>query len=187
VDEVAISVIVNGRPPELPGVESIIGPFINTLPLRVRLPRGEELLSWLRELQARQLALGEHEQCAPEQVRTWSEVPPGVPLCESLYVFENYPLDGSVGTRTRDLGIRNIEAIEAPFTPFDAVITPGPRMQLSLYSQGQRFDPDTLEQLPRHWQAVLEAMLARPGQRLEELPDGEERMRSREKTARASG
>ena len=90
-----------------------------------------------------------------------------------------------MGTLTRDLGIRNIEAIEAPFTPFDVVITPGPRMQLSLYSQTQRFDTDTLDGLPRHWQAVLEAMLARPEQRLEELPDAEARTRDADPEALA--
>src|SRR5690606_16964262 len=33
--EVVFGTVVSGRPPELPGVESIVGLFINTLPVRV--------------------------------------------------------------------------------------------------------------------------------------------------------
>ena len=42
---------VAGRPPELPGVESIVGPFINTLPVRVEVRPERSLREWLAELQ----------------------------------------------------------------------------------------------------------------------------------------
>ena len=38
-NDVVFGVTVAGRPPEIPGIESMVGLFINTLPLRVRLPR----------------------------------------------------------------------------------------------------------------------------------------------------
>ncbi|MFY0571228.1 non-ribosomal peptide synthase/polyketide synthase [Archangium lansingense] len=175
VDELVTRVIVSGRPPELPGVESIIGPFINVLPLRIPLPSGEPVLTWLQALQARQLSLAEHAHDDLETIHRWSGLPAHVPLADTLYVFENYPLDASVGTRSRGLGLRNIRSIEQPFTALDAVVLPGPRLTLELSHEEGRFDANLIEPLPLHWRAVLEALLARPEQRLEELPDASTR------------
>ena len=56
-DDVVFGVTVAGRPPEIAGIESMVGLFINTLPLRVRLPADKPLLALLREVQDRQSQL----------------------------------------------------------------------------------------------------------------------------------
>ena len=40
-DDVVFGVTVAGRPPEIAGIETMVGLFINTLPLRVKLPPGQ--------------------------------------------------------------------------------------------------------------------------------------------------
>src|SRR5262249_43810227 len=57
LNDVVFGISVAGRPADLPGVETIVGLFTNTLPLRVFVPAGMEVDSWLRELQERQLTL----------------------------------------------------------------------------------------------------------------------------------
>ncbi len=47
-DEVLFGATVSGRPAELPGVESIVGLLINTLPVRLRLRPAADLVTWLR-------------------------------------------------------------------------------------------------------------------------------------------
>ncbi|MFP2932622.1 condensation domain-containing protein, partial [Pyxidicoccus sp. 3LG] len=165
-DTVVTRVIVAGRPPELPGVESIIGPFINALPLRIPLPRRERCLPWLQDLQARQLALAEHAHTDAEQLHARTGLPPP----ETLYVFENYPMDASVGARTRDLGLRRIHSLEQPFTALDAVVLPGRELKLELSYSPERLDPAVLETLPALWRRTLESLLARPEQHLADLP-----------------
>ena len=39
-EDVVFGVTVAGRPPEVAGIENMVGLFINTLPLRVQLPPG---------------------------------------------------------------------------------------------------------------------------------------------------
>ena len=48
-DDVVFGVTVAGRPPEIAGIESMVGLFINTLPLRVKLPPGKPLCDLLQE------------------------------------------------------------------------------------------------------------------------------------------
>ena len=88
---------VAGRPPELPGADTMVGIFINSLPTRVRLPSGTSLLvPWLQSLQAQQLEQRQYEHSPLVQVQSFSQVPRGTSLFDSLLVFENYPLDTSL-------------------------------------------------------------------------------------------
>ena len=89
-DDVVFGVTVSGRPAELAGIEQMVGLFINTLPLRVRLRRGQPLavlLAGIQESQARLLA-HQHVGLAEIQRAAGSGT-----LFDTLVVFENYPLD----------------------------------------------------------------------------------------------
>jgi amino acid adenylation domain-containing protein/non-ribosomal peptide synthase protein (TIGR01720 family) len=83
-----------GRPAELPGADRIVGLFINSLPLRVRIERRHPLPAWLADLQRDQLRCRQHEATPLRRVQAWSGLPREVPLFESLVVVENQPLDG---------------------------------------------------------------------------------------------
>jgi non-ribosomal peptide synthetase component F len=92
-DDLLYGVTVSGRPPELVGVEQMVGLFINTLALRVKLEREVDFVSWLQKLQQRQVEMRRFEYSPLVQVQGWSAVPRTRPLFESNLVFENYPVD----------------------------------------------------------------------------------------------
>ncbi|MCP4572602.1 MAG: non-ribosomal peptide synthetase, partial [bacterium] len=78
--DVLFGTTVSGRPAELPGVESIAGLFINTLPVRVQVNPGALLVPWLVEIQARQAELRRYEYSPLDQVQKWSGLPAGQAL-----------------------------------------------------------------------------------------------------------
>ena len=96
-DDVVFGVTVSGRPAELAGFDVMIGPFINTLPLRVRLDAQAPLHVWLRELHRSHARMREHEYSRLVDIQRCSEVPAGTPLFDALMVFENYPVDRALG------------------------------------------------------------------------------------------
>ncbi|MGH9901316.1 MAG: condensation domain-containing protein, partial [Pyrinomonadaceae bacterium] len=91
--DVVFGAAVAGRPAELAGVESMIGLFINNLPVRVRISPDDSLLGWLKRLQSRQAELRQFEHTPLSQIQEWSEVPGRLRLFESLVVFQNYVWD----------------------------------------------------------------------------------------------
>ena len=95
--EVVFGTTVSGRPAELEGAESMIGLFINTLPLRVSVPPNAGFWPWLRDLQALHAGMRRYEHCSSGMVHQWSGLPGAVPLYESMLVFENYPTGASPG------------------------------------------------------------------------------------------
>ncbi len=159
-DLVVFGVTVAGRPPELPGAESIVGPFINTLPVRVEAPPAEPLLPWLEALQAAQAALSEHEQTPLVRIQGWSEVPRDLPLFESLLLVENLPpahlpADGATG-----FAITAGTPLERTNYPVTVIAAPGDRLRLRLAWQIDRLDTPAAHRLLGHLDRLLQALAA---------------------------
>ena len=93
--DIVFGATVSGRPTELENVESMIGLFINTLPIRVVVNPGDSLISWLQQLQNQELEIRQYEYSPLVEIQRWSEVPRDLPLFDSILVFENYPVDSS--------------------------------------------------------------------------------------------
>ncbi len=168
-ETVVFGATVAGRPPSLPGVETMIGLFINTLPVRVRIDDEAELLAWLRALQAEQVELREYEYSPLVEVQSWSEVERGRPLFESLLVFENYPLDKDALKEILSLDLEDVRSFDRTNYPLTLVAIPAEELCLqALYDRG-RFTDDSIERLLGHLQTLLESIAARPSQRVGQL------------------
>ena len=105
VRDVVFGATVSGRPVDLSGVDSMVGLFINTLPVRVRFAAEESVVDLLLRLQGQQAEARDYEHAPLVRVQGWSEVPRGQQLFDSLVVFESFPssrrAEGASGTRLR--------------------------------------------------------------------------------------
>ena len=59
------------RPPDLPGVETLLGLFINTVPVVVESQPQSAVGPWLRELQSQNLASREYEYTPLFDIQRW--------------------------------------------------------------------------------------------------------------------
>ncbi|QEU91125.1 non-ribosomal peptide synthetase [Streptomyces kanamyceticus] len=90
--DAVFGVTVSGRPAELPGVESMVGLFINTVPRRAHIDPAEPVGQYLRRLQEEQTRLLDHQWVGLAEVQNWAG---STGLFDTAMVFENYPLDGN--------------------------------------------------------------------------------------------
>ena len=173
---IVFGVTVSGRPPELPGAETIVGLFINTLPLRAEVDAEALLVDWLRRLQDRHSEARQFGHVPLVEIQGWSELPRGTPLFESLLVFESYPVDAQVRKGGSGLVIDDLRIREANNFPLTLVGTPGRRLSLALAWDRSRFDGATAGRLLSYLAELLHGMVRRPEARLESLdhlPAGE--------------
>lgn len=156
--------IVSGRPGELNGVESMVGLFVNTLPVRVRVPDKQSVLEWLKEVQEEQSWLRQYEHTRLVDVRGWSDIPRNVPLFESAIGFQNYPirLDESVSDCADGVRMRNLRAIEKISYPISLLVVPGRQLGLGLYYYPSRFDSAAVERLGEQFVELLQQISAKP-------------------------
>jgi hypothetical protein len=168
--DVVFGVTVSGRPTSLARVETIVGLFINTLPLRITVPGSALVIPWLHDVQARLVELRQFEFSSLVQVQQWSDVPRGRPLFESIVVFENYPLDATLFSRSGGLGVEPVRILEQTNYPLTLVALPGTELLLRLGYDAHRFDATAIRRLLGHLRTLLEGLGAGTDRRLEDLP-----------------
>ncbi|MDQ2707312.1 MAG: amino acid adenylation domain-containing protein, partial [Actinomycetota bacterium] len=162
--DVVFGTIVSGRPAELVGVESMVGMFINTVPTRVRLDGGQDVLSWLRELQVQQSESRGFDFVSLALLQAWSDLPAGLNLFDSVVVFQNYPFEeppeGDPGLR-----IRGVEARDTTNFPLSLRAYLDGQIGFELGYDPRLFDAATVERMAGHVLRVLMVLAADPGVR----------------------
>ncbi|MCC5615367.1 amino acid adenylation domain-containing protein [Nostoc sp. CHAB 5836] len=167
--EVLFGVTVSGRPANLSAVENMVGLFINTLPLRISIPKSESILPWLQQLQQKQAELQEYSYSTLAEVQKMSDVPPGVPLFESLVVFENYPMDSLSEEPGQLLPVSKVENFEETNYPLTVAAIPKKDFLIKFNYDTNRFATDTIVRMAGHLQTLLEAIAANPQQQVGQL------------------
>jgi len=168
-DDLLYGVTVSGRPPELVGVEQMVGLFINTLALRVKLERETDFVAWLQKLQQRQVEMRRFEYSPLVQVQGWSAVPRTRPLFESNLVFENYPVD-MTQRREHELQLSELQLVDPPHFPLTILVAPGSQLNLTIEYSQQRFADVTMLRFLQHFGLLLEALTVTPDWHLLDLP-----------------
>jgi alpha-ketoglutarate-dependent taurine dioxygenase len=154
-NDVVFGGTVNARPPALEGADAMLGLFINTLPIRLVIPRGTVLVEWLRSLQARQATAREFDFAPLAQIQRWSGVPRGLPLFESIVVFENNLGYGSSSERFGSLEISNVQAHIRNSLPLTLRCVPGQTLSMQLLYDARRFSADHMATLAEELARLL--------------------------------
>ncbi|MDX1999260.1 MAG: amino acid adenylation domain-containing protein, partial [Thermoanaerobaculia bacterium] len=159
-----------GRPPELGGIETALGPYTNTLPVRLALTSESVVLPWLLALQSALAELRGHEHDRLTEVQKWSDVAAGQPLFESVLVFENYPLGQGLGA-LGDVELTDLQASLRTSVPLLPSVKPtAAGFELSLAFDADRFGPGEAEDTLRLWARLATELVADPRRRLGALP-----------------
>jgi len=156
-DDVVFGAAVSGRPADLPGVEQMIGLFINTLPIRVRLNPSDTLAEVLERLQEEQTELLPHHHLGLTEIQRATGH--GV-LFDTMTVLENYPfdpstMDGALG----GLRLTGFDSYDATHFPLSFVIIPGDRLSLRLHYRPDVFTEAEAEALLGRVRRFLDAVL----------------------------
>src|SRR6266478_2972358 len=176
-DDVVFGVTVAGRPSEIAGIESMVGLFINTLPLRVELAPAKPLLDLLKQVQDSQSRLMAYQHVGLAEIQQLAGLGE---LFDTLVVFENYPVDrSSLRTTAESVRLSQVSGHDATHYPLSLMIAPAERLQLRLDYRADLFDRASVEALAGRYVRLLQAAVATPEVAIGrlELLSGEERRR----------
>ena len=168
--DVVFGSVVSGRHVELEGVESMVGVFINTLPVRARVDPDAPLLPWLRQMQAQQVAMSQFEYTPLAEIRGWSGVARSQPLFDSILVFQNFPHEvaGPGSAQPQDLEVSEPRVVVRNNYPFTLRSGPDPGVLNALYDC-RRYDAASVARVMRHVETLLGNMVRWPEARLADL------------------
>ncbi len=165
-DDIVFGATGSGRPPELDGVDEIVGLFVNTLPVRATIDPSVPALTFLKDLQLAQSASRQFEFTPLVDIQNWSEVPPQTSLFETILVFENFPVEFSLEESGKSLGIQDVHHSSHTNYPLTVVITPGQRLSFHMIFDTGVFHVETIRGMLTQLQTVLSQVVRTPLQPL---------------------
>lgn len=148
--DVLFGYTVSGRAStDVDGLESMVGLFINTLPLRVKTDPTHKLHDWLQWLHETHSESIQYQSTPLSKIQAWSDLTNRqTGLFESILVYENYPIDATVSAHQSLLNIHSAEAEEHPSFPLTVVVSPTTKsLQLVLLYDTGRFSSSNIQML----------------------------------------
>ena len=162
-DDVAFGTVVSGRPADVAGADSMVGLLINTVPVRANITAATTTADLLDQLQSAHNDTLEHQHLALSEMH---RVTGHDQLFDTVFVYENYPIDSGALSGVDGLAITEITSREYTHYPLAVQAVPGQELTLRVEYDTDVFDAASIEALIQRLQRVLESMVADPGRRL---------------------
>ena len=137
----------SGRSADLEGIESMVGLFVNTLPVRARFSPQDSVLPWLKDFQNDLVELRQYEHGPLVDVQGWSEVGREHPLFESILAFENYPVDASVWGQDGTLRLSDMRVRGPTNYPLTVIFVPGKELRVRVTYDSRRFEEAAISRM----------------------------------------
>ncbi|HYC91742.1 MAG TPA: amino acid adenylation domain-containing protein [Thermoanaerobaculia bacterium] len=165
--DVLFGATVFGRPADLAGSESMVGLFINALPMRVKVDEDETLLEWLGRLQAQQTTARQFEHCSLLDVQGWSDLSRGKPMFDSILSL-GFSYEGDPG-QTAELDDLNIVTFQRAHYPLTVRSKQSRDLLLGVTYDRRRFDDGAVARMIEHLRNLLEGMAYGRAERIRDL------------------
>ena len=164
--DVAFGAAVSGRPTDMVGAESMVGLLINTVPVRADLAAAGTTAGLLEQLQNAYNETVDHQHLALRDIHRITGVDQ---LFDTLFVYENYPVDITALGEVNGLAITEFSNREYNHYPLTVAALPGHELGLRVEYDTDVFDAATIEALVQRLERVLEAMIIDPERALSSI------------------
>ncbi|MEU0600941.1 amino acid adenylation domain-containing protein, partial [Streptomyces sp. NPDC006393] len=182
--DVVFGATVSGRPPAVADVESMVGMFINTVPVRVGYAPGDTVAEVLGRLQSRQAGLVEHHYHGLAEIQKSAGVRS---LFDTLVVFESYPVDreglGDASDAAGGITFTGLRPFAGNHYALCLTAAADPHLQLVIQYAPGVFDRESVETYAARLVRFLRQLAADPGLKIAQIdslePGERERMLAR--------
>ncbi|MBJ7341381.1 non-ribosomal peptide synthetase, partial [Mycolicibacterium sp.] len=157
--DVSFGTAVSGRPTELIGAESMVGLLINTVPVRATVNVTTSTADLLDQLHGAHESTLEHQHLALSEIHRATGLDK---LFDTLFVFENYPIDAAALLGVDGLTITEFTGRESTHYPLTMVAQPGDQLSLRVEFDTEVFHDTAIGALVERYQRLLTAMTADP-------------------------
>jgi amino acid adenylation domain-containing protein/non-ribosomal peptide synthase protein (TIGR01720 family) len=154
--EVVFGSAFSGRPADLAGVEAIVGPFTNNLPVRVAVRGGESAGEFFKKVHEKISQLDAFQFTPLMEIQRSSEVPWRYRLFDSLIVFQNYAVDEQARRLGREVEIADFSGPIHTNYPVLLLAEPGAELRFTLVYDRKVLSRSTVERWNRDLRVILE-------------------------------
>ncbi|MFA0813679.1 amino acid adenylation domain-containing protein [Microbulbifer epialgicus] len=162
-DDVVFGATVAGRPPDIAGIENMVGLFINTVPVRLCLKPRESVSDLLIQLQKQQADQLEYQHVGLADIQRALGMGE---LFDTLVVYENYPVTvetaGDGAEEGIEVSLHSSHGAAATHYPLGISVVPGAPFQLEISYQAPLFSRAQIERIVDRFVRVLDSVIFHP-------------------------
>ncbi|WP_074048736.1 non-ribosomal peptide synthetase [Paenibacillus ihumii] len=151
--DVVIGTVISGRPPEVEGIEGMVGLFINTIPLRITSRQGQRFPELLAQVQQTLLRGEKYGYASLADIQANSEMKQG--LFDHIVSFQNFSnrleAEEPADRDSRELRFTKAEVFEQTNYPLTVMVQPGEQFIVQISYDGRIFERDTIERVGSHF------------------------------------
>lgn len=156
------------RPIELKNSDSMVGLFINTLPLRLKIPTDDLVSVWLSNIQTQLLLQEQYSYCSLVDIQGWSDIPRGSPLFETIVVFENYPIEKMTSVNNK-LKISDVQLFEKMNYALHLVVMPHENLSIKLRYNDADLEQEFVASLAKNYSQLLRMLTENPNRKIRDI------------------
>ncbi|WP_055108260.1 non-ribosomal peptide synthetase [Paenibacillus ihumii] len=168
-DDVMFGSVISGRPPEIEGIEHMMGLFINTIPVRVQDSANQTFTALIKAMQLSALDSEKYGFVSLADIQSRSDVDHA--LFQHIIAFQNFnsaegPAEDKDASPVRIIGS---EAFEQTNYDLTIMVAPGDRIRIKISYNGSLYDRAWIEEVGAHWIMAAQQVAANPDVRLQDL------------------
>lgn len=151
-------------------IMEIVGPVLNTIPLRVKLPAEMRVVDWLAELQRQWIELRPFEITPLENFSEYCELGTGQVMFDSLVNYDYHSLGSALRSLGGNWANRNFHYRQGAGHPLSLSAFGDEPFKLAFTYDAGRFDEPAIWRMSRHLTTILEGMTEKPGLVVAKVP-----------------
>jgi len=150
------------RKSSVEGSDETVGLFINTVPVRAEISDEESALSTIGKVRKQWVEMRPYEHTPLARIKSVSQMPPGLPLFETLVVFENHRLDAVMNSLGGAWAHRVVELHELTNFPITLAAYDGDSLSFKIEFDRRRLGEDTVKRMLGHLKCLLDGVAQDP-------------------------
>ena len=159
--EVVFGVTVSGRNIDLSGIEDMIGVFINTLPLKIKIPASIKIIDLLKIIQSK---MSSHQEYGYIPLASIQATQKEREFFDSIFIFENYPTIANDAEHKQNFCLKRIEDIEKTEYPMTVFIVPGDKIKIKLNYIKIYFDEQQIGYIKKNILQLCQLIVKNPNE-----------------------
>lgn len=170
-DDVVFGTVCSGRPPQLEGVEDMVGLFINTLPLRVKSEAGNTFIELAANVGEHIFSSTEFDYLPLYEIQQLSELKSR--LVNHVVAFENYPIADqmrAMSAHAETISIEDVIVEEQTNYDFNVIVNPNEIVKITFSYNGNKFTNEVMELVHRSFVSLLDTIVKDPNVLVSSLP-----------------
>ncbi|MVO98369.1 non-ribosomal peptide synthase/polyketide synthase [Paenibacillus lutrae] len=167
--DVVFGSVVSGRPDEIPGIEDMVGLFINTIPVRIHSEAEKHFSDLITSVQASNMESNRYSYMSLSDIQNHTVLKQN--LIRHIIVFENYPYSEEL-INAKDpnaLQIAEVEDVAQTNYDLNVIVVPGRELEICFSYNGAVYDKLVIERIAGHLSHAMELIIQNPDIRIADL------------------